>query len=310
MRNSMFLLLSFGLMSSFNALSQSRESLDRELLKACERGNVEEANRLLDQGADINGTPNNRPICESIFITSTLGSQHDVFNLLIKRGAKTHLENKEKLCKFDDPIHYAARKGNLDLVKKILREGGDIETKAGGTGYTALHEAVSKGHKEIVTFLLSQNANVEAPDCFEETPIHRTLWGNKLDIMKLLLTEGSANVDVKMDVFETDPETGEVTRENRSPLFLTASNDHNEQFNLMLKHAKKISKKNIEESFAMFYIKNRFHRRTIKKTFKLALGRWADLEGKPKKYKKEAEKTLEKIIDAQKKILEKKKDSL
>src|SRR5947207_12828169 len=55
----------------------------------------------------------------------------------------------------------AARQGNLDAVKALLKEGADVNT-AQGDGMTALHWAVQKGDLDLTKTLLYAGANVKA----------------------------------------------------------------------------------------------------------------------------------------------------
>ncbi|KAJ8422232.1 hypothetical protein Cgig2_013411 [Carnegiea gigantea] len=78
----------------------------------------------------------------------------------------------------------AAEKHDLDLLKKIVRYGGDVTLATVTTTYlprdelalpkfngrTALHVAVSEGNIEIVNYLLGQGADIEKPDIEGWTP--------------------------------------------------------------------------------------------------------------------------------------------
>ena len=56
-------------------------------------------------------------------------------------------------------ITIAASRGNLDLVKSILIQGIDINTK-GEDDKTALMLACEKGHEDIVEYLIAQGADM------------------------------------------------------------------------------------------------------------------------------------------------------
>lgn len=53
----------------------------------------------------------------------------------------------------------AAEQNNLDLLKEIVRRGGDV-TRPKSNGCTALHVAVCEGNINIVKFLLDQGADI------------------------------------------------------------------------------------------------------------------------------------------------------
>lgn len=61
----------------------------------------------------------------------------------------------------ESPIADAAMKGNVEQVKSLIRDGLDVNM-AQGDGMTALHWAARKGDVELVDFLVSAGANVAA----------------------------------------------------------------------------------------------------------------------------------------------------
>jgi ankyrin repeat protein len=46
------------------------------------------------------------------------------------------------------PLIWAARDGKEELVRELLMRGARVEDKTSG-GYTALHKACVKGHKQV-----------------------------------------------------------------------------------------------------------------------------------------------------------------
>ncbi|KAL0333783.1 UNVERIFIED_CONTAM: Potassium channel AKT1 [Sesamum angustifolium] len=109
---------------------------------------------LLDFGADANSrdSEGSIPLWEAM-----LGMHKAVVKLLSENGAK--------LTTGDIGLFSctAAEQNNLELLKDIVRFGGDI-SKPKNNGCTALHVAVCEGNIEIVKFLLDQGANIELGD--------------------------------------------------------------------------------------------------------------------------------------------------
>lgn len=65
----------------------------------------------------------------------------------------------------------AAEQNSLNLLKEIMRYGGDITLpNSSNTGTTALHVAVSEGNVETVKFLLDHGASIDMPDKHGWTP--------------------------------------------------------------------------------------------------------------------------------------------
>lgn len=105
--------------------------------------------------ADSDG---NVPIWEAM-----LGNYSTVIKTLLDNGAD---------IKRGDVGHFActaAEQNNLELLKDIVRYGGDV-TLPQNNGNTALHVAVSEDNLEIVKFLLKQGADMDRPDNHGWTP--------------------------------------------------------------------------------------------------------------------------------------------
>ncbi|CAI9782669.1 unnamed protein product [Fraxinus pennsylvanica] len=127
---------------------------------AASKGNENCVLLLLDFGAD----PNNRDLEGSVPLwEALLGAHESVIRTLSDNGAKiTSGDVGLFSCT-------AAEAKNLELLKEIVRHGGDV-TKPKSNGSTAVHVAVCEGDIEIVKFLLDQGANIHQPDEHGWTP--------------------------------------------------------------------------------------------------------------------------------------------
>ena len=103
------------------------------LIDACEEDNLPKAVRLLQEGVEPNGK--------------------DVHSGIPKSHAEyfAHLRNA--------PIINAAIHGNLELVHILLEYGADPNWCCCSC-VTALHEAILKGHTDVVGLLLANGADV------------------------------------------------------------------------------------------------------------------------------------------------------
>jgi cytohesin len=99
---------------------------------------------------------------------------------------------------FADPIHDAAKSGELAGVQAELDKGVDVDAKA-NNGWTPLHRAARWGHKEVVELLINNGADVSAKDNIRSTPLHYAAFGSDKEIIELLIAEG-ADVNAKDDI--------------------------------------------------------------------------------------------------------------
>ncbi|XP_072945261.1 uncharacterized protein [Epargyreus clarus] len=101
----------------------------------------------------------------------------------------------------------AARKGDERCVEKILaqitkRSGPFTSLRRCGVnvqddnGYTALHHACVRGHKEIVQLLLSVNASPCVVDKKGATPLHLAAWQGDSDVVGMLLAHNNPPVNI------------------------------------------------------------------------------------------------------------------
>ena len=92
-------------------------------------------------------------------------------------------------------LHFACLdKGKLPFVKYLLEKGAKVNAED-KWGWTPLHCAAFKGHKEIAMNLLVEKADVNALDADRESPYDKALRGGHKIIIKLLsLQRGTSNV--------------------------------------------------------------------------------------------------------------------
>lgn len=155
--------------------NESEDSGRTALHIAASNGSVKCVRLLLDYGAD----PDCRDQEGSIPLWEAMQGGHGgVVKLLQDYGANIRVGDVGQYACM------AAQQNNLDLLKKIVRYGGDVTLPAVATTYlpqgelvlpkfngrTALHVAVSEGNLEIVKYLLDQGADINKPDIEGWTP--------------------------------------------------------------------------------------------------------------------------------------------
>ena len=126
---------------------------------------------------------------------------------------------------FADPIHDAAKKGNLAGVQAELDKGVDVN--ASGNGQSPLHLAAIMGHVEVTELLIASGADLEGTDKYGNTPLHYAAHHGRKETGKLLITKG-ADVNVKRD-------------DGNTPLDNATKYKHTEIIDLRRKHGGKTS---------------------------------------------------------------------
>ncbi|KAF3423546.1 hypothetical protein E2986_00039 [Frieseomelitta varia] len=81
------------------------------------------------------------------------GHEEKVQELLDKKPKLANLIDSEGLL----PIHWAADRGYLEIIKKLIEKGTDVNAQD-EDGQTPLHYAVSCGHHHVVEYLISIGA--------------------------------------------------------------------------------------------------------------------------------------------------------
>ena len=109
---------------------------------------------------------------------------------------QTRFSIKHRFDKYDSnctELHVAADNGDLDLVKRLVTEGADINRRT-RFGYTPLDYAARSGHLEIAKYLWSQGASPYAGR--KRTTLHVAVRYRKSAIVKHLLEVCRVNPNV------------------------------------------------------------------------------------------------------------------
>ncbi|XP_023016251.2 tankyrase isoform X1 [Leptinotarsa decemlineata] len=125
------------------------------------------------------------------------------------------------------PLHFAAGYGRRDVVEFLLSAGASIQARDDG-GLHPLHNACSFGHADVVRLLLEAGANPNTRDNWNYTPLHEAAIKGKVDVCIALLQHGAdvniRNTEGKTPLEVADPITRPVlTGEYRKDELLEAA---------------------------------------------------------------------------------------
>lgn len=113
-----------------------------------------------------------------------------VLRQLIKDGAQVNAVDEWG----NTALLLAAREGDLETARALLRAGADVNGRAGP--FTPLGQAALRGHSHMVRLLLRGGAQVDATGLNEHTPLMNAVKLNHPEVVSLLLKAG-ANPQVK-----------------------------------------------------------------------------------------------------------------
>jgi len=95
-------------------------------------------------------------------------------------------ENTETI---DNPVHEAAKRGNIGFLKELLDAGMSVNT-LDTAGNSPLHWAARGGHDECIKMLLAKKPVLNVQNKLGDTPLHSAAWGGRPASVRLLVEAG------------------------------------------------------------------------------------------------------------------------
>lgn len=97
------------------------------------------------------------------------------------------LKPEERNASDESPLMMAALKGELDLAKRLIAKGADVNKP----GWTPLHYAATSGHLDMIRLLLEEHAFIDAQSPNGTTPLMMAASYGSPEAVKLLVEEGA-----------------------------------------------------------------------------------------------------------------------
>jgi ankyrin repeat protein len=148
------LLMSSGVAAAADAPA-SRPDGSTPLQWAVFEGNIAEVKRLLAAGADPGAV--NAYGVDAMQLAAD-ESDTELLQLLLKAGANPNSVNPDG----ETVLHLVARSGNLDAAKLLVKAGAQVDARERFGGQTPLMWATARRHPDLVQFLASKGADVNA----------------------------------------------------------------------------------------------------------------------------------------------------
>jgi ankyrin repeat protein len=160
------------------------------LLAATDRQHVQVVAALLEAGADPGAVhPEAPPWMKSAFHSALYHQNSEILSMLLRAGADPKV--------VPGLLHYACSIGTLDIVKKLLDAGLDINGFSGEPYFfgTPLQVSVSKSRINVTRLLLEHGADpdITSPDSgpWDRSPLFAAVYHQNSEILSMLLHAGA-----------------------------------------------------------------------------------------------------------------------
>lgn len=181
---------------------------------AAEEGKVEEVQRYIREGQDIN-TPDSFGQCPLHY--AAVFGRVEVIEALLTAGASVNCETANGTR----PLHYAARNGQADCVEKLAARGAEANAKD-REGWTPLHYACFRGHQRSAQALLSHGAAVNEPNTQGHTALHLACNRGFIDVAVALIQAGA---DLAATSKRGEPPLAFLPLQEKAPMMYLTSAD-------------------------------------------------------------------------------------
>jgi len=174
---------------------QANYELEANIDYAVQKGNIQEIERLLSQGA----SPNTNALGYPILWRAADENYVNIVKLLIGKGADVNLPTRSGTT----PLMAAAKNRNVDIVKMLLKANANINAKEKRVlKETALLYALSyisakhtgkekQKDNELINLLLDHGADVNAETAEQYTVLMRALMRADFNMIKQIVDKGA-----------------------------------------------------------------------------------------------------------------------
>lgn len=187
MKKKFLILVTFVFLGAALLGADNSDFINKYIILAVKKGEVNTVQLLLQQGADVNTTDDRG---NSLLMLSITMEYQDIFELLLSKGADTTITDAGGRS----PLLLALFMDKIDFVKYFLAKGyiKGINMKD-TTGKSPLMIAVAKGYTDIVNQLIELGANVKDADNEGVTPLMYAVKLNYSEIAEMLLKRESTS---------------------------------------------------------------------------------------------------------------------
>lgn len=178
-----------------DTLSGYSQDISTPLIRAAAGGNNAEVTRLLQAGANVNETPDNRGahrnLPRSALTAAAKGGHLDVVKTLLEAGAPVN-----RIVRGDATALIAAtRQDHFEVMAYLIEQGADANLAVQGDG-SPLIAATAVNNPDAVRLLLQRGADADLSVRGDENPLYHAAANGNDEIMQMLIDAG---VDINQE---------------------------------------------------------------------------------------------------------------
>jgi len=171
---------------------------DEPIIDATKRGDVEEVQALIQQGADVNEAYGDG--MTALHWAAERGDLR-VAEVLIAAGASVKAGTR---IGHYTPLHMAAKAARPEVVAALVEAGATVNAATTNSGATALHLAAIAGSADVIRLLVQYGADVNSgAGAAGQTPLMLAAAYNRADAIRALV-EAHADPTVTTEVVDLD----------------------------------------------------------------------------------------------------------
>lgn len=140
------------------------EELNKRLLEESKNGNIDEVQKLILDGANVNCQ--NDSGMTSLHLAILYNRVSAIVKILLENNANVDSKDDDG----DTPLHCAVTRDNAEITKMLLDKGANVNCK-NNHNWTALHMVAKNSHYAVAKILLENGADLNAENNDKNKPI-------------------------------------------------------------------------------------------------------------------------------------------
>lgn len=168
-----------------SALLSQACSRESELITAIKNNDHGKVKQMLEAAGDVDA-PFGKEQRTALMLSSFHGSP-ELVELLLDEGALVSKADRYGRT----PLHFAAKAGNCENIRTLVRGGATIDHRYDEPYYTPLMEAAQVGSPTSTKCLIALGADINHRDGSGYTALMHAVWSRNVETVKVLIDAGA-----------------------------------------------------------------------------------------------------------------------